>query len=104
MAAKTVSKKRVEVVAPTAHVATFTGAGAAAAVKVVDEKPGPLSLLDKLKAYYKFLLAAVGAIVVIVNELTPVLGHAHWFTVAASLVTAVSVALKSNEHWVEGTF
>lgn len=75
-------------------------------VKVVGEKVGALTFLDTAKGYYKGLIAAVGAILVIANELTPVFNFLpgqdkQYVTVAIGFLTTLAVFLKDNEHWVD---
>lgn len=66
-------------------------------------------MLANISKYYKFVAAAVGALVVLLNEVTPVLdfipdGTAkHIFNVVVTIVTAVSVFLVRNEPLVEPT-
>jgi hypothetical protein len=75
-------------------------------VKVVDERPGAVTFLDKLKGYYKALITVVGAALLGLNELTPVTDFLpatsqHWLSVALSVLTAILTFLKANEHWVD---
>ena len=75
-------------------------------VQVVDERPGAVTFLDKLKGYYKALVTVVGAVLVGLNELTPLTGFLpptaqHWLSVAISVGTVILTALKANEHWVD---
>jgi hypothetical protein len=66
---------------------------------------GPVTFLDRVKNYWKFAITAVGTLLVVLNELTPmftVFGLSqHTVTVVISVVTMLSVFLKSNETWVE---
>lgn len=60
-----------------------------------------------LKKYYKAVVAGVGAVLVLLAQLTPLASllpgnDQHWFTVIVSVVTAVSVFLVKNEPLVEG--
>jgi hypothetical protein len=78
----------------------------AAPVKVVEQAAGPVNVLDKLKGYYHTIITVIGAVLVLVNEVTPVtdfLGgnSRHWVSVAVVFLTAVVNFLKSNEHWVD---
>jgi low affinity Fe/Cu permease len=64
-------------------------------------------MLANLRKYYKTLVAVVGAVLVLLTQLTPVFdflpGQWHnYFTVAVSVLTAVSVFLVKNEALVEG--
>lgn len=98
------TKRRLEV-QDNHHIHTFV-AGVAPTVKVVDEKPGPVTWLDKAKGYYKELIVLVGAILVFLNEVTPVLNFLpeqdkRYVTVAIGFIAAVSTFLKRNEKWVD---
>lgn len=78
----------------------------AAPVKIVSEKVGVVSFLDKAKGYYKGLITALGAILVIVNELTPLFDFLpgqdkQYITAGIAFLTTVAVFLKNNEHWVD---
>lgn len=75
-------------------------------VKVLTTASGTLTWLDKAKGYYKGLIALVGAVLVILNQLTPVFDFLpgqlkQYFTVAVSVLTAVSAFLVANQHWVD---
>lgn len=105
------TKQRIEV-APRGIKVRVQRPGAAfadppvAGVKVVATRAGAVTLLDKLKAYYHTLIVIVGSILVIVNEVTPLLnflpdGGKQYVSVAIGVLTAVATALKSNEHWVD---
>ncbi len=77
-------------------------------VQVVDERTGAITLLDKLKGYYKALITVVGAVVLGINELTPLTASLpttaqHWLSVAISVLTAILTFLKANEQWVDDT-
>lgn len=76
---------------------------------VIDSKPGPLTLFDRVKSYYHTLIILLAALLVLLNEVAP---FAHWIpgygaqlagfvSVAIVLVGAVVTFLKSNEHWVQ---
>lgn len=72
---------------------------------VIDSKNGPVTFFDKVKKYYKFLIAAVGALLIVLNEATPLfntLGGSgeKWFTGIVAVVASIGVLLKSNERWV----
>jgi hypothetical protein len=75
-------------------------------VKVVDERTGAVTFLDKLKGYYKALITVLGAVLLALNELTPATNFLpttahHWLSVALSVLTAILTFLKANEHWVD---
>jgi hypothetical protein len=79
---------------------------AAAPVNVVAETTGVVTVLDKLKGYYKTLITVVGSILVILNEVTPLTdflpaSQRHYVTVGIVFLTALGNFLKSNEHWVD---
>jgi hypothetical protein len=73
---------------------------------VVKSVPGPVTFFDKVKKYYKFIIAAVGALLIVLNEATPMfnmLGGSgeKWFSAIVAVLTSVGVFLKANEHWVD---
>jgi hypothetical protein len=76
-------------------------------LKVTGYKDGPVTALDKFKGYYKEAIAVVGTVVIILNQLTPVIHTIandvvqHWFTVAVAFVTGLGVLLTKNEQWVD---
>lgn len=99
-------KHRVVVDAPPA-VSRLAGSPPAANVHVVATKVGAVTVLDKVKAYYKTLIAIVAAVVVFLNQVTPIadflpVQYRHWFSTAVVVVGAVAVFLKANEHWIDG--
>lgn len=99
---KIATQPKVSVRDPGAAAFTAVPAG----VQVVSEKVGALTFLDKAKGYYKGLITAAGAILVIANEVTPILNFLpgqdkQYITAAIAFVTTVSVFLKDNEHWVD---
>jgi hypothetical protein len=73
---------------------------------VTEAKPGTVSFGDKVKKYYKGLIALVGALLVLVNQVTPLtnfLGEdtQNLVSVVIVFLTAVATFLKSNEQWVD---
>jgi hypothetical protein len=75
-------------------------------IQVVNAKPGEIGLMDRLKAYWHTIITVCGAILVALNELTPVTaqlgGHVQAVvTVLIIVCTAVVNASKSNETWVQ---
>lgn len=76
--------------------------------EVVAIKAGSVTTVDKLKSYYKFIIAFVGSIIVLLNEITPISSVMfgpnvqHWVSGTLMFLTSLSVFLKSNEHWVNG--
>jgi hypothetical protein len=74
----------------------------------VQTKVGPVTFWDRVKGAYKWLIAFVGFLLVLLNQLlvfTDVLPQniANWINIAIAFLTSLSVFLKSNEHWIEGT-
>lgn len=73
-------------------------------VTVVNEKPGTVSTFDKIKQYYKFLVAFIGALIAILTETLPLGLSAdvqNWIAGVVGILTSFVVFLKSNEQWVE---
>lgn len=75
-------------------------------VMVLKSEPGAITLLDRLKGYYKGLIAVITAVLVIANELTPVLNFLpgqdkQYVTIAIAVVGSVLTFLKDNEHWID---
>lgn len=76
---------------------------------VIDAKAGPVTLFDKVKAYYHTVITVLAAILVLLNEVAPaahwIPGYgeqtAGWVSAAIVFVAAAVNFLKSNEHWVE---
>lgn len=96
--------KRIEITKSTA-VQTFTGSGGTANVKVVGEKSGDVTWLDRAKGYYHTLITLVGAVLVLLNQATPVFSFLpeNWHgyvSVAIVFLTAAANFLKQNEQWV----
>lgn len=80
--------------------------GVAAKAVVVDEKPGEVNFFDKLKGYYHTMITVIGAILVLLNEVTPITDSLpqswqHTITLIIVGTTALLNALKSNEQWVQ---
>jgi hypothetical protein len=70
---------------------------------VVAEKDGPVTKVDKAKAYYKALIALVGSLLVGANQVLPLVPDdaKGWVSTAVAVLTVASVALKSNEQWFD---
>lgn len=70
---------------------------------VVDEKPGPVTRIDKAKAYYKGLIALIGSLLIGANQVLPIVpaDAKGAVSTAIAFLTVVSVILKANENWVE---
>lgn len=75
--------------------------------EVVKTSQAPLTLLDKAKGWYKDIVVAIGSILVIANELTPVFNlvvpaaEKHWVTAGIAFLTAALTFLQKNQAWVE---
>lgn len=73
---------------------------------VIDKvKPGSVTAVDKLKGYYHTLILVTGALLVLINETTPLtsgLGETaqSWISGVIVFLTALVNFLKSNETWV----
>lgn len=73
---------------------------------VVNQANGTVGLGDKVKGYYKGLITAVGAILVVLTQLSAFVGFipgpvAGYVSTGIVILTAVSTFLKSNEVWVQ---
>jgi len=78
------------------------------AAETIATAPGTVGILDKLKGTYKWLIATIGFLLVLLNQLlvfTDILPQkaASWINVGIAVLTSFSVFLKSNEHWFDGT-
>lgn len=96
------TKRRVEINA-NSQIRSLVGG---TPVVVVDEKPGPVTALDKAKAYYKGLIVLVGSFLVMANESAPLLeslpyNGKQWVSGAIAAATVVLTFLKANETWIE---
>ena len=74
--------------------------------KVVAVKAKELTWVDQLKKYYKQAIAIIGAILVTINELTPITDMfgtetRHVISVVVVVLSALGVVLKENEHWIQ---
>lgn len=92
---------------PRAPIARLAGTLPTAPVAVVRTAPGPVTWLDRTKAYYKAVITIIGSLLVLINEATPLLNALpdngkQYVTVGVVFMTSLSVFLKSNEHWVDG--
>lgn len=94
----------IKVVAPPANAAGFSPNPKAQAL--VDKSvPGTVTFLDKLKAYWKAIIAFIGVVLLAVNQLSPFLpvDWQHPAAVIIAVLTAVLTFAKSNETWVDDT-
>lgn len=85
---------------------TIQAGNVPAEVKVLDAKVGEVNWMDKLKAYYHTVITVLGAILVVLNEMTPITdalpeGGKHAVTGVILFLTGLFNALKSNEVWVQ---
>jgi hypothetical protein len=85
---------------------TSVHAATAPTAVVIEQKPGTVTVLDRVRGYYKGLIALIGALLVTINELTPITDflpadQRHWITIAVSALTALSTTLVANEKWVD---
>lgn len=79
-----------------------------APVEVVKTTPGPVTLIQKIKLYYKAIIAFIGTLLVLLTSPEiGFLGHLlpadqqHWLSVGIGILTVVLTFLKENEHWVD---
>lgn len=96
-------KQKIEIVPVDPVTAEKTGVAAEAVV--VKEKPGEVNIFDKAKGYYHTVVTVVGAILLLLNQLTPVAelvgGDVQkWISGIIIFITALLNFLKSNEQWV----
>lgn len=78
--------------------------GVPADLKVIKEKPGTVTFLDRAKAYYHTIITVIAALVIFLNEITPISRalneqQQHYFSVTVIFLTALLNFLKSNELW-----
>lgn len=97
-------KQRIALVhTPVPDAPTLYGRHAAVEKQVLATKEGEVNLVDKGKAYYKGVIALVGALLVGVTQLSGVVPTEAepWITVAISTLTTLGVILRANEVWVD---
>lgn len=98
--------RRIEIVRnPQSTYALAGGIEKAKHTKTLEVKEGQVTWVDKLKGYYHSLITLVGAILVFLNQITPMAGflpveYRHWVDLAIIIATFVANVLKSNEYWV----
>lgn len=100
-------KVRVEVGSRPGTAVGLFGAPTAAGVRVVDEKPGQITWVDRAKGYLHTVFATVSAVAVLVIEVAPDLNALpglppdvrHWVTVAVVIANAVATRKVSNQDW-----
>lgn len=70
---------------------------------VVNEKPGEVTTFDKIKKYYKFIIAFIGFLTAFLTEILP-LGFSpdvkNGIAGAIGFLTSIGVFMKSNEQWI----
>lgn len=74
-------------------------------VVVIDAKPGEVKWTDKVKAYWHTVITVIGALLVLLNQVTPITeqfgGNVQKIaTTVIIFLTALLNFLKSNEVWV----
>ena len=79
---------------------------AAPKVQVLDTSTGVVSWVDKAKGYYKGIITAITAVLVIANQLTPIFDFLPvqdkgYITAGIAIIGTVVTFLKANEHWVD---
>jgi nicotinamide riboside transporter PnuC len=89
-----------------ANVATANATAKAVKVKVTKETEGPVTWAQKAKGYYKGIIALITGLLVVLNELTPVMnslpGQDKQYLATVIVIVGTSLTiLKSNEHWVD---
>lgn len=89
-----------------ANVATAQEHAKAVKVKVTKETEGPVTFVQKVQGYYKAIVAFVGVLLLILQQVSPLqnllpANLQHPFTVAVGTVTAISVLLTKNQTWVD---
>jgi hypothetical protein len=74
-------------------------------VKVLKTSSGPVTLLDRFKQYYVQAITVVGTLLLVLNQVTPLLDFVpaskSYVTIGIAVLTSVSALLKNNETWVE---
>lgn len=72
-------------------------------VEVKDEKPGPLTLNDKIKQYYHTFAVLVGFLLSVLTEALPAVPESikHYVVGAIAVLTILSIAIKGNPMIVE---
>lgn len=103
---QTTTKSRLEITNPPGVTASSVP-GEAVSVNAV--KVGAVNFGDKLKGYYHTLIVLVGAVIILLNQLSSALGWipdygqkiAVWISIALGVLTVLLTALKSNESWVD---
>lgn len=73
---------------------------------VVAVKAGPVTWRDQLKKYWHLAITLIGIALVALNEFSPLTNQfspeaRNGITLGISILTAVGVFLKNNEHWVD---
>src|ERR1700742_2472078 len=98
------TKQRVEIAPQPKGLALAAPGTPVTGVAVVKTATGDVTVLDRAKAYYHTIFAAVSAVAVLVVEVGPDLGAIpgisdpwrHWITVAVVVANAILTGAKSN--------
>ena len=94
--------KRIEIVKNGSYVSAFAGAGNVP-VKVTAQTDGPVTTKQKIKGYYKSVIALVGSLAASLVAIAPMVPD-PWNKYSAGGVlvfTILGVFLKKNEDWVD---
>lgn len=75
-------------------------------VLLVKTEAGSVTWSDKVKAYYKGIIAVITSILVVLNTLTPVFNFLpgqdkQYITVGIAVIGGLLAFFKDNEHWVD---
>lgn len=75
-------------------------------VEIVASTAAPVTLVQKLKGYYKGLIALIGSLLIVVNQVTPILHFlpaedVKYVNLVIGILTVAGTFLKENEHWVD---
>lgn len=106
-AKKAAIKKRLEVKPnERQNEQTIGVVGPATPVAEVQVKQGPVTFLDRLKKYYKGLIALIGFVLILLNQLTPLFDFLPaqdrpYVTAVIGALTVLGTFLKGNENWVD---
>lgn len=72
---------------------------------VLKEADGNVTVLDKIKGYYKALYALVGTLLMILTNATPIFSFLpiddKYLTIIIGFLTTLSVLMKRNQTWVD---
>lgn len=69
-------------------------------VQILAQKPGPVSVIDQAKQYYKAAIALVGGLLAIAPQIVVPEPAAGYVSTAVVILTGIMTYLKANEIWV----